>query len=162
MENNRNSVAATVLNLLLQLIGVAAFYWFVLYTTTGYWLEGFARRITKVRYEPASNFNEQLFTLLLIYVIFCYLANRFLLDLYHRRTARQLVLSIVADYLIWPLQIFIVLIWNNTHIVNIIVDASALFNVYIMTALLIIKSLIALKLMSKGNAPDSQARSKAA
>ncbi|HEY9001656.1 MAG TPA: hypothetical protein VIM89_09915 [Mucilaginibacter sp.] len=162
MENNRNSIASTILNYLLQLIGVAAFYWFILYTTTTYWLHGFLLKISKVRYEDNSNFTTQLYMLLLIYVIFCYLANRFLLDLYHRRTARQLILSIIVDYLIWPLQILIVLIWNNTHIVNIIVDASVLFNVYIITALLIVKSVITLKLINKGNGINSQAHSKAA
>lgn len=162
MENNRNSIASAILNYLLQLIGVAAFYWLLIYTTINYWLRGFIYRIAKVRYEAGPNFTKELYMLLLIFVIFCYLANRFLLDVYHRNKTKQLIFSTIADYFIWPLQLLIMLIWNNTHIVHIVEDISTLYNVYVITALLIIKNLIAVKLMSKGNGVNSQARSKAA
>lgn len=151
MKNNRDSVSSAVLNYLLQLLGVAAFYWLLIYTTIYYWLTGFLYRIAKVRYDAGPNFTKQLYLLLLIFVIFCYLANRFLLDLYHRKTAKQLVISTIADYLIWPLQILIMLIWNNKHIVTIVVDISTLYNVYVVTALLVIKNVIAIKLISKDN-----------
>lgn len=160
MENNRNSVASSVLNYLLQLLEVALFYFLLLYTTIHYWLSGFMFKITKVRYEAGPNFTKELYLLLLIFVIFCYLANRFLLDVYHRNTAKQLILSTIADYFIWPLQLLIMLVWNNTHIVNVVNDVSTLYNVYVITALLVIKNLIALKLMNKGNGVNSQARSK--
>lgn len=162
MENNRNSVASAILNYLLQLIGIAVFYWLLIYTTIHYWLRGFIYKIAKVRYEAGPNFTKELYLLLLIFVIFCYLANRFLLNVYHRNKAKQLILSTVADYLIWPLQLLIMLIWNNMHIVNVVDDVSTLYNVYVITALLIIKNLIAVKLISKDNGVNSQARSKAA
>lgn len=162
MENNRNSIASAILNYLLQLIGVAAFYWLLLYTTINYWLRSFIYRIAKVRYEAGPNFTKELYLLLLIFVIFCYLANRFLLDVYHRNKTKQLILSTIADYFIWPMQLLIMLVWNNMHIVNIVDDVSTLYNVYVITALLIIKNLIAVKLMSKGNGVNSKARSKAA
>lgn len=162
MENNRNSIASAILNYLLQLIGIAVFYWLLIYTTIHYWLRGFIYKIAKVRYEAGPSFTKELYLLLLIFVIFCYLANRFLLDVYHRDKAKQLILSTIADYMIWPLQLLIMLIWNNTHIVNVVDDISTLYNVYVITALLIIKNLIAVKLMSKGNGVNSQARSKAA
>lgn len=162
MENNRNSIASAILNYLLQLIGIAVFYWLLIYTTIHYWLRGFIYKIAKVRYEAGPNFTKELYLLLLIFVIFCYLANRFLLDVYHRNKARQLILSTIADYLIWPLQLLIMLIWNNSHIVNVVDDVSTLYNVYVITALLIIKNLITVKLIGNNNGVNSQARSKAA
>ena len=162
MENNRTSIASVILNFLLQLLGVALFYFLLLYTTTHYWLRGFVYRIAKVRYEAGPNFTKELYILLLIFVIFCYLANRFLLDVYHRNKIKQLILSTIADYLIWPLQLLIMLVWNNMHIVNVVQDVSTLYNVYVITALLIIKNLIAVKLIGNGNGINSQTRSKVA
>ena len=151
MKDNRDSIASTALNYLLQLIGVAAFYWLMIYTTIYYWLTGFLYKIAKVSYQAGPNFTKQLYLLLLIFTIFCYLANRFLLDLYHRKTAKQLIISIIADYLLWPLQLLIVMIWANKHMVNVVDDIATLLNVYVLTALLIIKNVIAVKLMNKNN-----------
>ncbi|MBS1523423.1 MAG: hypothetical protein JST50_20650 [Bacteroidetes bacterium] len=161
MKNNRDSVASSVLNYLLQLLGVALFYFLLLYTTTHYWLRGFVYKIAKVRYEPGPNFTKELYLLLLILVIFCYLANRFLLDVYHRNKIKQLLFSTIADYFIWPLQLLIMLVWNNAHIINVSMDVSTLYNVYIITALLIIKNLIAVKLISKGGGINSKTSSRA-
>lgn len=149
MKNNRDSVATTVLNYLLQLLGTAIFYWILIYTTIHYWLTGFVYKIAKIRYEAGPNFTKELYLLLLIFVIFCYLANRFLLDIYHRNTAKQLIISIIVDYLLWPLQILIMLIWNNMHITTIADDVSSLYNVYIITALLVLKNVIAVKLLNR-------------
>jgi len=149
MKNNRDSAATTVLNYLLQLLGVAIFYWLLIYTTIHYWLTGFLYKIAKIRYEAGPNFTKELYLLLLIFVIFCYLANRFLLDIYHRNTAKQLIISTIIDYLLWPLQIVIMLVWNNTHITTIADDVSSLYNVYIITALLVLKNVIAIKLLNK-------------
>lgn len=151
MKNNRDSVATTVLNYLLQLLGVAIFYWLLIYTSIHYWLTGFVYKIAKVRYEAGPNFTKELYLLLLIFVIFCYLANRFLLNIYHRNTAKQLIISIIADYLLWPLQLLIMLIWNNIHITTIADDVSSLYNVYIITALLVLKNVIAIKLAGSRN-----------
>jgi len=158
MENKRNSVASSILNFLLQLIGLAAFYWVLIYTTIYYWLTKFLYRIAKVHYEAGPNFTKELYMLLLIFAVFCYLANRFLLDLYHRSTARQLIISIIADYLIWPLQLVIMLVWANTHMVNVVDDISTLLNVYVLTALLIIKNVIALKLINRNNNLSTKAK----
>jgi len=158
MKNKRDSIASSVLNFLLQLIGLAAFYWVLIYTTIYYWLAKFLYRTAKVRYEAGPNFTKQLYLLLLIFAIFCYLANRFLLDLYHRGTARQLIISTIADYLIWPLQLVIMMIWANTHMVSVMGDIATLLNVYVLTALLIIKNVIALMLMNKNNNLSTKAK----
>jgi hypothetical protein len=160
MKNNRDSattIVSSILNYFLQLLSVAIFYWLLIYTTIHYWLQGFVYKIAKVRYEAGPNFTKELYLLLLIFVIFCYLANRFLLDIYHRATAKQLIISIIVDYLLWPLQILIMLIWNNMHITTLADDVSTLYNVYIITALLVLKNVIAIKLM--GSKTTSAAKS---
>ena len=146
--NNGNNGASTILNYLLQLIGVALFYWLLLYTTINFWFLDFVHTITKVRYEAGPHFTRELYILLFVYSVFCYLANRFLLDIYHRKTARQLIISIVVDYLIWPLQVWIMLIYNNAHRDAIVADISTLFNIYLITGLLIVKNVIAAKILS--------------
>jgi hypothetical protein len=152
--DNRNSITSTILNYLLQLLGLAAFYWLLLYTTAAYWFNGFVNTFSKMlRYEAGPNFSKELDFLLLIFAIFCYLANRFLLDLFHTKTAKQLIISITVDYFIWPLQIFIMIMYHNIFMTTIVYDISTLFNVYLITGLLIVKNVIAVKLMSKKAAP---------
>lgn len=155
--DNRESIASTVLNYLLQLIGVAAFYWLLLYSTINYWLNKFVFKIAKVSYEAGPNFTKELYFILFIFTIFCYLANRFVLDLYHTKTAKQLIISIAADYLIWPLQVFIMLEYNNWHITSIVKDVSTLCNVFVLTFLVIIKNVIAVKLLSSKNSSKEKA-----
>ena len=161
MKDNRDgasSIASIFLNYLLQLIGVAVFYWVMIYTTIYYWLTGFLFKIAKVRYEAGPNFTKELYLLLLIFTIFCYLANRFLLDVYHRNTVKQLIISTIVDYLIWPLQLLIMMVWANTHIVSVVDDITTLLNVFVLTALLIIKNVIAVKLMNKKNNINTNAK----
>jgi hypothetical protein len=43
------------------------------------------------------------------------------------------------------------MIWANKHIVNVVDDIATLLNVYVLTALLIIKNVIAVWLMSRHN-----------
>jgi hypothetical protein len=149
--DNRDSIASTILNYLLQLLGVAGFYWLLIYTTIHFWFQTFIYKFSKVRYEAGPNFTKELYLLLLILSIFCYLANRFLLDIYHTKTAKQLIISIAVDYFIWPLQILIMILYNNIHIISFADNISTLFNIYVITALLILKNAIAVKLMSKKN-----------
>src|SRR5258708_21096502 len=131
--DNGDSIASIILNYLLQLLGVAAFYWLLIYTTIHYWLVNFLYRITKVVYDAGPNFTKELYLILLIFTLFCYFANRFLLDLYHRKTAKQLIISMVVDYLIWPLQVLIMLLYNNAHITALIKDISTLLNIFVIT-----------------------------
>lgn len=150
MENTRrDSLLTTVLNYLLQLIGVALFYWLMIYTTIYYWLYTYLHSTAKVNYEGGPDFTKELYLLLLLFSLFCYVANRFFLDLYHRKTAKQLIISIIADYLIWPVALSIVIFYDNKFHTTIIYDVSRLFNIYLITALLVIKNIIAARLLSK-------------
>lgn len=150
--DNKSSITSAILNYLLQLIGLAVFYWLLLYTTINYWFHGFIYKLAKLRYEAGPNFTKELYLILLIFAVFCYLANRFVLDLYHRNTALQLIISIVVDYLLWPMQVFIMLIYNNTHMTFVVKDITTLVNVFVLTGLLVLKTLIAVKLLSRKTA----------
>jgi len=150
MENTRrNSASSTVLNYLLQLIGVALFYWLMIYTTIYFWLYNYLHSTAKVNYEGNPNFTKELYLLLLLFSLFCYVANRFFLDLYHRKTAKQLIISIIADYLIWPIALSIVIFYDNKFHTTIVYDISRVFNIYLVTALLVIKNIVAAMLLSK-------------
>jgi hypothetical protein len=50
---------------------------------------------------------------------------------------------------LWPLQIYIMIVWNNKHITTIVDDLSTIYNVFVITGLLIVKNVIAVKLLSK-------------
>ena len=157
--DKRDSIASTILNYFLQLLGVAAFYWLLIYTTIHYWFQGFLIRITKVRYDAGPNFTKELYFILLIFALFCYFANRFILDLYHTKTAKQLIISMIFDYLVWPLQVFIMLVYNNMHIDAIVKDISTLVNVFLITILIVAKTVIAFKLLSGKIAKAEKAKS---
>ena len=145
----RNSAFTTVLNYLLQLIGVALFYWVMIYTTIYFWLYNYLHTTAKVNYEGNPNFTKELYILLLLFSLFCYVANRFFLDLYHRKTIRQLIISIVVDYLIWPIALSVVIFYDNKFHTTIVYDVSRLLNIYIITALLVIKNIVAARLLAK-------------
>jgi hypothetical protein len=157
--DKRDSIASTILNYFLQLLGVAAFNWLLIYTTIHYWFQGFLFRITKVRYDAGPNFTKELYFILLIFALFCYFANRFILDLYHTKTAKQLIISMIIDYLVWPLQVFIMLVYNNIHIDAIVKDISTLLNVFVITILIVAKTVIAFKLLSGKTAKAEKAKS---
>jgi hypothetical protein len=157
--DKRDTNASIILNYFLQLLGVAAFYWLLIYTTINYWFHGFIFKIAKVRYEAGPNFTKELYFILLIFALFCYFANRFILDLYHTKTAKQLIISMVFDYLVWPLQVLIMLVYNNMHIDTIVKDISTLLNVFVITILIVIKTVIAFKLLSGKTLKAEKAKS---
>ena len=121
----------------------------MIYTTIYYWLHTYLHKTAKVDYEAGPDFTKMLYLLLLLFCLFCYVANRFFLDLYHRKTAKQLIISIVVDYLIWPIGLSIVILYDNTFHTTIVANVSKLFNIYIITGLLIVKNIIAARLLSK-------------
>jgi hypothetical protein len=146
---NRDQVASIVLKYLLHLLIIAGFYWLLLYTTTSFWLDTFFYKFTKLRYAAAGpEFTEQLYLLLLIYTLFCYAANNFLLDIYHRKTAKQLAISMIADFLLLPLEILLMIIYNNLTIKTHLGDIGTVYNIYLITILLVIKNIIAAKFLS--------------
>lgn len=157
--DKRDTTASIILNYFLQFLGVAAFYWLLIYTTINYWFHDFLFKITKVRYEAGVNFTKELYFILLIFALFCYFANKFILDLYHTKTGKQLIISMVFDYLVWPLQVLIMLVYNNMHIDAIVKDIGTLLNVFLITILIVLKTVIAVKLLSGKTAKAENAKS---
>jgi hypothetical protein len=154
----RDQVATNVLNYLLQLLSVAAFYFVLLYSIITFWF-GLINKINKLYYTDTPNFNQQINYLLIIFSLFCYVANRFMLDLYHREKAKQLIISIIADLLIVPLGIFIMIVYNNLTVKTAHVMDTTVYNIYLITVLVVIKELIASKLLSKKEVPGKKLNS---
>jgi apolipoprotein N-acyltransferase len=147
---NRDQLASVVLKYLLHLLLIGGFYWALLYTTTSVWLDVVFYKVTKLRYGIAPpDFTEMLYILLLIYTLFCYVANHFLLDIYHRKTAKQFIISTIVDFLIIPFEIFLMVIYNNITVKDHLGDINTVYNVYLITALLVIKNIIAVTILSK-------------
>jgi hypothetical protein len=152
-----DQIASIILKYLLHLLSIALFYFAMLYTTTSFWLHALLDKFTRVYYVPVPNFHDQVVHLLIIYSLFCYFANNFILDLYHRDKIKPLIYSVIADMLVLPLGITLTIIYNNITIKSKVADTTLLYNIYVITALLIIKEIIAMKLVSKKNGNSKKA-----
>lgn len=87
--------------------------------------------------------------MLIAYSLFCYFANNFVLNLYQKGKTGQLIISIILDALVLPLSMIIVIVYNNIAPKTSIPVIADIYNVYLITALLVIKVFIASKLFSK-------------
>ena len=146
---NLDKTASVILKYLLHLLGVALFYFCLFYTSTSFWLHQLLEEFTRVPYVSTPNFHEQIYHLLIIYSLFCYFANNFILDLYHKNKLKQLLISIIADMLILPLGILIMIIYNNTVGKHQPALDTSIYNIYVITILLVAKEFIAIKIISK-------------
>lgn len=145
-----NQTKNIVFRYLLQLGAMVIFY-FVLVDITGRSLDFIIKRASTIFYVPNPGFFNMIRILLVIYAAFSYIANNFLLDLFHRTKLKQLAYSLIADILIIPLQIWIMIIFNNHFNGHKIGDLSTIYNAALVTILFIIKSLIAFKLLAAKN-----------
>lgn len=145
--------ASVTLKYMLHFLSVALFYGFMLYTTIEFWMPFLIHRFSKVYYAPASSPMNKVFVIMLIaYSLFCYFANNFVLNLYQKGKTGQLIISIILDALILPLSMIIVIVYNNLAPKTSIPVIADIYNVYLITALLVIKVFIASKLFSKKTA----------
>lgn len=149
---NRDQVASLVLKYLLHLLSIAGFYFLLFYTFTSFWLHQLLDKFTRVPYVSTPNFHDQIYHLLIIYSLFCYFANNFILDLYHKEKTKKLIISIIADLLILPLGILIMIIYNNQVLKNQPALDTSVYNIYLITVLLVIKEFIAMKILSRKTA----------
>ncbi|MGZ3765806.1 MAG: hypothetical protein ACXVB0_10535 [Mucilaginibacter sp.] len=145
---NRDRVASLVLKYLLHFLSAAGFYFLLLYTTTSFWLHQLLDKFTKIPYVSTENFHDQMYHLLIIYTLFCYFANNFILNLYESGKGKQLIYSIIADMLVLPIGILIMIIYNNIALKGHPALDNSVYNIYVITALLVIKEAIAIKLVS--------------
>jgi hypothetical protein len=104
-------------------------------------------KFSTVPYVTAGNFHFQVIILLIIYSLFCYFANNFILGLYKSGKVRQLLTSYFIDFLILQLSMTVMILYNN-RLHKTAMDIS-LYNVYVVTVLLVAKEVIAMRLLSK-------------
>jgi hypothetical protein len=145
---NIESAASVTLRYLLHFISIALFYGIMIYSTNKFWLPFLVKKLTKI-YYVSGTFGTQLIALLIIYCLFCYFVNNFVLDLYRKGKEKQLILSVIADLLIIPLSILLVIVYYNKTSKNLVADTDNLYNIYLITVLLLIKELITARLVSK-------------
>lgn len=151
-----DQTVSVILKYLLQLLGLALFYGFMLYTTINFWIPFLVQVFSKVYYAP-SYLTSQMVILLIIYSLFCYFVNNFVLHLYEKGKAKQLIFSIIGDILVLPVCFLILVIYNNIfspkHYIPHIAD---LYNIYLVIGLLIVKELIAAGLLSREGKPQKK------
>jgi len=145
---NSNDAVSLVLKYLLQIIGLAFFYGVMLYTTVHVWIPLFSgNTFSRVYYTLFVDNN--IYLLLLIYTLFSYFANSFMLKLYERGKTRQLLISILIDLLILPAGLLLSVLYNNLTIKSGRAGIDDIYNIYIIMALLIIKEIVAARIVSK-------------
>jgi hypothetical protein len=86
--------------------------------------------------------------------VFCYFANNFILNLYQSGKAKQLLISYFVDFLILQLSITLMIFYNNRQHTPAL--DNSIYNIYVVTVLLVIKEVITMKLLSKNSAPDTK------
>lgn len=145
---NSNDAASVVLKYLLQILGLAFFYGVLWYITIYGWIPLFSgNTFSRVYYTPFQVNN--IYLLLLIYALFSYFANSFMLKLYERGKTRQLLISILVDLLILPVGILLSVLYNNLTVKSGRAGIDDIYNIYIIMALLIIKEIIAARIILK-------------
>ncbi|MBS1529958.1 MAG: hypothetical protein JSU01_06605 [Bacteroidetes bacterium] len=153
MKNSAGSdhAASVVLKYMLQVIGLAFFYGVLLYTTVHLWIPLFTgHTFSRVYYTLFQDNN--IYLLLIIYTLFSYFANNFMLKLYERGKTRQLLLSILTDILIVPLGLLLTVLYNNLTIKSGRAGIDDIYNIYVIMALLIVKEIIAARIVLKKTA----------
>lgn len=151
-----DQTASVILKYLLQLLGLALFYGFMLYTTVNFWIPFLIQVFSKVYYQP-SYLSREMVILLIIYSLFCYFVNNFVLHLYEKGKTKQLIFSIIGDIVVLPVCFLILVIYNNIfspkHYIPHIAD---LYNIYLVLGLLIVKEIIAASILSRESAPQKK------
>jgi hypothetical protein len=147
-----DKIVSNTLKYLLHFLGVACFFGILLYSMFSFWLPFLILNFSKVYYTTASKFSTELVALLGIYSLFCYFANNFILNLYEKGRTLQVIVSYLVDLLIVPLSVLILIIYYNKAEKIASGYVSMLYNVYLITGLLIVKVIIAARILSKGSA----------
>ncbi len=149
MKITPDQVVSTILKYLLHFLISAGFYFALLYTFTSFWLGELFHKFAHMVYLSDMDTHRQIYFQLAIYTLFCYFVNNFVFDLYHRKQAKQLFISFIADALIIPLEILIMIIYNNITLKHTPTTDSSLYNIYLITAMIVAKELITAKILSR-------------
>ena len=152
MKNSQlDKTASVTLKYLLHLLGIALFFGILSYSMLHFWLPFLILNFSKIYYSTGSisAFNLELAVLLIIYSLFCYFANNFILNLYAKGKTLQLVLSYLVDLLIVPFSVLILIIFYNKTAKVADSDTSTLYNIFVITGLLVAKVLITAYFLTK-------------
>ena len=149
--SNPDTAVSFILKYLLHLISIALFYGLTLYFTSSFWIHFLLSKFTTVSYVTTDNFHAQVIHLLIIYSLFCYFANNFILNLYQGGKAKQLLISYFVDFLILQLSITLMIFYNNKQHTPAL--DNSIYNIYVVTVLLVIKEVITMRLLSKKSIP---------
>jgi len=149
--SNLDTAVSLILKYLLHLVSIALFYGLTLYFTSNFWIHYLLDKFTRVPYITTDNFHSQVIHLLIIYSLFCYFANNFILNLYQSGKAKQLLISYFVDFLILQLSITLMIFYNNRQHTPAL--DNSIYNIYVVTVLLVIKEVITMTLLSKNSAP---------
>jgi hypothetical protein len=143
-----DKIVSNTFKYLLHFVGIACFFGILLYSMFNFWLPFLILNFSKLYYAIPSKFSTELVFLLIIYSLFCYVANNFILNLYAKGRTLQMIISFFVDLLIVPLSVLILIIYYNKVAKVPSAYVSALYNEYLVTGLLIIKVIIAYKILS--------------
>ncbi|MDB5022520.1 MAG: hypothetical protein JWP78_275 [Mucilaginibacter sp.] len=159
---NPDQVVSVVLKYLLHFLINAGIYFALLFIFTSFWLHQLFSKFSHMAYLSDDDFHRLIYFELAIYTLFCYFANNFVFDLYHRKRAKQLMFSVIVDLLIIPVDMFIMIAYNNIALKHTIMMEASLYNVYLITVLIVIKELITGIILSRkkteGGKPNYTAR----
>ena len=146
-----DKTVSVTLKYLLHLLGIALFFGILSYSMLRFWLPFLILNFSKIYYSSGSisDFNLELAVLLIIYSLFCYFANNFILDLYAKGKTLQLLLSYLIDLLIVPFSVLILIIFYNKTAKVADSDTSTLYNIFVITGLLVAKVLLTVNLLTK-------------
>jgi len=153
-----DKTASVTLKYLLHLLGTALFFGILSYSMLRFWLPFLILNFSKIYYSSGTDnvFNTELAVLLIIYSLFCYFANNFVLNLYAKGKTKQLLLSFLIDLLIIPFSVLILIIFYNKTAKVADSDTSVLYNIYLITGLLIAKVFITANILSKKTSAEKK------
>ncbi len=146
-----DKTASVTLKYLLHFLGISLFFGILSYSMLRFWLPFLILNFSKIYYSSGSisDFNLELAVLLIIYSLFCYFANNFILNLYAKGKTLQLLFSYLIDLLIVPLSVFILIIYFNKTAKVADSDTSTLYNIFVITGLLVAKVLFTANFLTK-------------
>lgn len=126
-------------------VGLVIFYVLLLATVTGL-LGPVVFKFAAFNYVPDPGFRRTIAELLIIYVLFCYFGNNFILHIYDK--PKKLLISMAIDYLIVPLAIALTMLYNKLTVKDHMLSIADIYNIYIVTGLQVIKVLIASRILA--------------
>lgn len=97
-------------------------------------------------YMRDITFRRTIAELLIIYVAFCYFGNNFVLHIYNE--PKKLMVSVLVDFLIIPLAVVLSMVYNKLMVKAHLISINEVYNVFIVTALQVIKLLIFARILS--------------